>query len=80
MEKNIVDTSNHPQEFEIRFDDLFGAGRSLAFPCDEMGHVNIDALPDRARTNYLYARAMVGREYSLPIVCSPVHGELTLAS
>ncbi|MBI5721177.1 MAG: hypothetical protein HZC37_26185 [Burkholderiales bacterium] len=73
-----MDTSPHPQdlqEFEIRFDDLFDSGRSLVFPCDAMGHVNIDALSDRARANYLYARAMVGREYSLPTVCPPAHTE-----
>lgn len=54
--------------FEIRFPDLFQTGRSLAFPCDAQGHVDIDALSERARTSYLYARAMVGREYALPSV------------
>lgn len=76
-----MDTSpNPPPDFEIRFDYLFDGGRSLAFPCDAMGHVDIDALSDRARANYLYARAMVGREYSLPTVCSPAQGELALAA
>jgi hypothetical protein len=71
---DIVDTSSSspPQGHEIRFDYLFDGGRSLAFPCDAMGHVDIDALSDRARTNYLYARAMVGREYALPVLCPPV--------
>lgn len=54
--------------FEIRFDHLFGAGRSLAFPCDAEGHVDIDTLTERARANYLFARAMVGRDYSPPAV------------
>jgi len=32
------------------------------------GHVNMDALSDTARDNYLYARAVVGREFSIPTV------------
>jgi len=32
------------------------------------GHVNIDELTDRARTNYLFARAVVGTELSAPTV------------
>ena len=55
-------------DFEVRFDDLFHCGRWLTFPCDAQGHVDIDALSERSRNNYLYARAMVGREYSAPSV------------
>jgi hypothetical protein len=56
-------------DFEIRFDDLFHCGRWLTFPCDAQGRVDIDALSERSRNNYLYARAMVGREYSMPSLC-----------
>jgi hypothetical protein len=56
-------------DFEIRFDDLFHCGKWLTFPCDAHGHVDIDALSERSRNSYLYARAMVGREYSTPSVC-----------
>lgn len=59
------------RDFQIRFDYLFDVGRSLAFPCDASGHVDLDALSERARTNYLYARAMVGREYAVPAVQAP---------
>ncbi len=62
-----MNTSSPCAAFEIRFDDLFDVGRSLAFPCDEQGHVDIDTLSERARANYLFARAMVGREYSMPV-------------
>jgi hypothetical protein len=55
--------------FEVRFDDLFQIGRWLSFPCDAQGHVDLDALSARARSNYLYARAMVGRQYAAPSVC-----------
>jgi hypothetical protein len=54
--------------FEVRFRSLFVEGRGLAFPCDPTGSVDLDALSDQARTNYLFARAMVGREYAAPVV------------
>lgn len=54
--------------FEVRFDSLYLPGHALAFPCDAAGRVDLDTLSERARTNYLFARAMVGRENSLPHV------------
>jgi hypothetical protein len=38
------------------------------FPCDTLGHVDIGALSQRAFNNYLYARAMMGREFTWPNV------------
>lgn len=55
--------------FEVRFASLFKHGCGFAFPCDGQGHVDLDALSERARANYFYARAMVGRESALPRVC-----------
>ncbi len=54
--------------YEIRFQSLFHEGRALCFPCDEQGQVALDSLSDRARDNYLYARAVIGREYAYPMV------------
>jgi len=54
--------------YELRFNDLFIAGRAYAFPCDASGRVDMDTLSDRARNNYLYARALVGRDVSVPAV------------
>ena len=59
--------------YELRFANLFNRGRGYAFPCDVQGHVNIDALTDHARNNYLFARAVVGTELSVPTV-SPAGG------
>ena len=56
--------------FEIRFQSLFQEGRGLAFSCDAKGRVDVDALSERERCNYLFARAMVGREFSIPSVCA----------
>lgn len=55
-------------DYELRIQSLFHEGRALAFPCDSEGHVDLDALSERARGNYLYARAVVGREYATPAV------------
>lgn len=54
--------------FEMRFVSLFNEGRGFAFPCDEQGHVDLDALSERGRCNYLFARAMVGREFAAPSI------------
>lgn len=54
--------------FEIRFPSLFQEGRALAFPCDAAGHVDLDTMTERARNNYLFAHAMVGREFASPKV------------
>jgi hypothetical protein len=54
--------------FQLRFQPLWDAGRAYAFPCDAIGHVDIDALGERARNNYFYARTVVGREVSTPKV------------
>lgn len=64
-------TITRSPSFQVRFAYLFDTGRSLAFPCDAHGLVDIDALSERARSNYLYARAMVGREYAMPSVQAP---------
>jgi hypothetical protein len=61
--------SNEACGFEVRFLSLFQVGRGFAFPCDPHGHVDLDALSDRARSNYLFARALVGRDFAPPAVC-----------
>ena len=55
-------------EYILRFRSLFDEGRGLAFPCDAQGHVDMDELNDRALSNYLYARTVVGREFFMPAV------------
>ena len=55
-------------QYELHFRPLFRERRGYAFPCDPEGHVDMDALSDRARNNYLFARMGVGREFSVPVV------------
>ena len=57
-------------QYELCFRSLFASGRGYAFPCDCQGHVDLDQLSDRARNNYLFARAVVGRDLAAP----EVHG------
>ena len=57
-----------PCEYALCFRSLFHSGRGFSFPCDARGQVHLDALSERARNNYLYARAMVGRELTPPSV------------
>lgn len=52
--------------YELRFRSLFDEGRALAFPCDAAGCVDLDALSERARSNYFYARTAVGRDFASP--------------
>lgn len=59
--------------YMLRFQSLFHEGRAYAFPCDQQGHVDMDALSEQARNNYLYARAVIGRELAMPEVEPPLH-------
>lgn len=54
--------------FRLWFGSLFDPGRGLAFPCDGRGTVDLDGMTPRLRGSYLYARAMVGREFERPEV------------
>jgi len=57
-----------PGVFRLCFRSLFAAGRGYAFPCDREGRVDLDRLTEQGRINYLYARAMLGRELAAPLV------------
>lgn len=60
-------------DFELQFVSLTARGPTYAFPCDALGHVDMDRLSARARLDYLYARALVGRDVERPAVV-PCHG------
>ena len=62
-----------PVHYELRFRSLFEAGHFYAIPCDAAGHVDMDALSAPARENYLYARTVIGREFSIPTVVNAEH-------
>ncbi len=54
--------------FMLLFERLVGIGPSLSFPCDRAGKVDLDALGERARCNYFYARTVIGRDFAMPAV------------
>ena len=54
--------------YEVRFRSLVSGGRALGFPCDAKGRVVLDALSERVRNDYLYARALVGWAFRVPEV------------
>ena len=54
--------------FVLRFRSLRSKGSSLAFPCNDRGCVDLDALGDGLLRSYLYARAVVGAEFARPSV------------
>ena len=58
----------HEARFELRYRSLSPHRCGFAFPCDARGRVRLDELSERARENYLYARAMVGRDLLCPQV------------
>ena len=61
-------TESSSSAFQLCFRSLFHSGRGYAFPCDPRGQVDLDGMSERARNNYFFARAMVGRELSAPAV------------
>ncbi len=61
-------TTTAAGRYELRFQSLFREGRGWAFPCDALGHVDLDTLSERARCNYWFARTVIGREVDVPRV------------
>jgi hypothetical protein len=61
-----VQKSPPTTRFEIRYRSLRDPEHALSFPCDDQGCVDLDALGERTRLNYFYARTVVGREFALP--------------
>ena len=68
LEEAPVACQPESQRFALRFQSLFNQGRAMVFPCNAQGLVDMDSLSERARDNYLYARAVVGFEYAAPAV------------
>jgi hypothetical protein len=72
--KNPVGKAHAELRFLPRCEDM----RRLVFQCDAAGHVDIDELSEHERIEYLFARALRGRDYSLAIVTtSASHGGLS---
>jgi hypothetical protein len=69
-QEQIMDviTSIRVARYELRFQSLHRQGSGWAFPCNAQGEVDLDRMGERARNNYFFARALMGREYAFPCV------------
>ena len=66
--------SSESANYELRFQSLHDAGHAYVFPCDAAGHVDMDALTDTARENYLFARIAVGHDVpTRPVIVATQH-------
>jgi hypothetical protein len=60
--------------YELHFPSLSLSCCALSFPCDACGAVPLDTLSERVRNNYLFARALMGRDYGAPTVLVSAEG------
>ncbi|MDZ5460602.1 hypothetical protein [Azohydromonas lata] len=65
---NVLFSIGEKTSFELCFESLRDANTVMAFPCDETGHVDMDAMAEHTLNNYLYARAVIGHQFSRPLV------------
>lgn len=75
MSLALADVQPATQEaaaYELRYPCFCDPDRSLSFPCNAQGCVEMDALSNPALEDYLYARVVVGREYGTPAVVARV--------
>ncbi|MGQ3054391.1 MAG: hypothetical protein ACT6S0_21625 [Roseateles sp.] len=52
----------------LHFEPLVAQSAGLDIPCDPEGHVGLDALGDKARNDYFFARALIGCLFARPTV------------
>ena len=54
--------------WQIRFEPLVAGATASVFSCDAQGQVELDAMEDRARNDYFFARALIGRDFARPVL------------
>ncbi len=54
--------------YQLSFRSICDPRCIYSFPCSAAGQVDMDALSERARLRYLYARTVIGREFTTPYV------------
>jgi hypothetical protein len=52
----------------LHFEPLSAQGAGLDIPCDPQGRVGLDALGEKLRNDYFFARALIGRLFARPTV------------
>jgi hypothetical protein len=56
------------QRVMLRFVARSDGKPCLTFPCSAAGHVEMDGLSKQELNDYLFARALRGRDYASPVV------------
>jgi hypothetical protein len=59
--------------YELCFRRLSDGNPAYAFPCDALGHVDMDSMSERTRNDYLFARALMGIDIARPAVHARTH-------
>lgn len=57
----------HPTHL-LHFEPLTAGDAGLDIPCDPNGRVGLDALGDKLRNDYFFARTLIGRLFAAPTV------------
>jgi len=52
----------------LHFEPLTAGDAGLDVPCDPHGRVGLDALTDKLRNDYFFARTLIGRLFAAPTV------------
>jgi len=52
----------------LHFEPLTAGDAGLDIPCDPSGRVGLDALGDKLRNDYFFARTLIGRLFAAPTV------------
>ncbi len=52
----------------LHFEPLTAGEAGLDIPCDPHGRVGLDALGDKLRNDYFFARTLIGRLFAAPTV------------
>lgn len=68
FQPNAGQCAEPDHKYELHYPSLHEPAEDLRFPCDDHGVVNLDSLSDREKSDYLFARAVVGRDFDLPRV------------
>lgn len=52
----------------LHFEPLTAGDAGLDIPCDPQGRVGLDALGEKLRNDYFFARTLIGRLFAAPTV------------
>lgn len=62
-------TRSAPATHLLHFEPLTAGDAGLDIPCDPQGRVGLDALGEKLRNDYFFARTLIGRLFAAPTVC-----------